>query len=187
MCGSAAIRSASASARRDLPTPGSPEISTTRPLPAFACAQRRSSRSSLLVAADQRRGAGAQRLEAAERAVLGQHAPGALRLGKALQRLRPEIHDLEPRADLPARALGNHDGVRLGQRLQAGGEVGRFADDRLLLRRAGADQIADHHQPGGDADAHLQRVPALRSSPTASTSARPARTACSASSSCACG
>jgi hypothetical protein len=37
VCGSAAIRSASASARRDFPTPGSAEISTTRPLRALAC------------------------------------------------------------------------------------------------------------------------------------------------------
>ena len=110
----------------------------------------------LLVAADQRRGAGAQRLEPAERAVLGHDAPGALRLGKALERLRPEVRALEQRADLPARALGNHDGVGLGQRLQPGREVRRLADDRLLLRRAGADQVADDHQPGGDADAHLQ-------------------------------
>jgi len=40
--------------------------------------------------------------------------------------------------------------------LQPGGEVRRFADDRLFLRRALADQIAHHHQPGGDPDARLQ-------------------------------
>jgi hypothetical protein len=42
---SAAIRSAIASARRDLPTPGSAEVRTTRPSPAFACAHRRNSSS----------------------------------------------------------------------------------------------------------------------------------------------
>src|ERR1700730_8060302 len=31
----------------------------------------------------------------------------------------------------------------------------RLADDRLFLRRAFADQIADHDQPGGDPDTHL--------------------------------
>jgi hypothetical protein len=36
----------SAAARRDLPIPASPEIRTARPSPAFACCQRRSSRSS---------------------------------------------------------------------------------------------------------------------------------------------
>ena len=40
-----------------------------------------------------------------------------------------------------------------GESLQACGEVGGLADHRLLLRRALADQIADHDQPGGDADA----------------------------------
>jgi hypothetical protein len=40
--------------------------------------------------------------------------------------------------------------------LQTGGEVGRFADDRLFLCGAFADQIADDHQPGGDPDARLQ-------------------------------
>ena len=40
--------------------------------------------------------------------------------------------------------------------MQPGGEVRCFADDRLLLRRAFADQIADDHQPGGDPDARLQ-------------------------------
>ena len=39
--------------------------------------------------------------------------------------------------------------------LQPGGEVWRLADDRLFLRRAFADQIADDYQPGGDPDARL--------------------------------
>ena len=37
-----------------------------------------------------------------------------------------------------------------------GGEVRRLTDDRLLLRRAFADQVADDHQPGGDPDARLE-------------------------------
>jgi hypothetical protein len=45
-------------------------------------------------------------------------------LGKALQRLQPEVRDLEPRPDPPPRALGNDDRVGLGQRLQPRGEVG---------------------------------------------------------------
>jgi hypothetical protein len=44
---------------------------------------------------------------------------------------------------------GDDDRVRRGQGLQSGGEVGRLADDRLFLHRALADQVADHHQPGG--------------------------------------
>ena len=57
---------------------------------------------------------------------------------------------------MPPRSLGDEDRVRLGQILQPGGEVRRLTDDRLLLCRAFADQIADDHQPGGDADARLQ-------------------------------
>ena len=40
--------------------------------------------------------------------------------------------------------------------MQPGGEVRRLADDRLFLRRAFADQIADDHQPRGDPDARLE-------------------------------
>jgi hypothetical protein len=40
--------------------------------------------------------------------------------------------------------------------LQPGGEVWRFAHDRLFLRRALADQIADDDQPGGNADTGLE-------------------------------
>ena len=47
--------------------------------------------------------------------------------------------------------------------LQARREVRRLADDRLLLRRARADQIADHDQPGRDADAGLQATRAVLS------------------------
>ena len=59
-------------------------------------------------------------------------------------------------ADQPTRGQGDDDSVRLSEALQTGGEVGRLANNRLLLRRAFADQIADDHQPGGDADARLK-------------------------------
>jgi hypothetical protein len=48
------------------------------------------------------------------------------------------------------------DRVRLGQRLQPGGEVRRLTVDRLFLRRAFPDQIADDHQPGGDPDPRFE-------------------------------
>jgi hypothetical protein len=67
-----------------------------------------------------------------------------------------EIAVFEEIADQPPRPRGDDDCVRLGQGLQPGGEVGRFANDRLFLRRALADQIADHHQPSGDPDPRLQ-------------------------------
>ena len=67
----------------------------------------------LLVAPDERRRLRAQRLEAAQDAAFADHAPGALRLGKTGERLRPEILDLEERADLPSRALGDDERARL--------------------------------------------------------------------------
>ncbi len=42
--------------------------------------------------------------------------------------------------------------------MQPGSEVGRLADDRSLLRRALADQIADDHQPGSDPDPRVERA-----------------------------
>ena len=73
--------------------------------------------------------------------------------------------------------------------LQARREVRRLADDAALLRLSGADQVADHDEPGRDADAHAASgAPAtVFSFGAASTSASPARTARSASCSCACG
>src|SRR5690349_13682552 len=71
-------------------------------------------------------------------------------------RVSADIAVFEEFADQPSRARSDDDRVRLGQGLQPGGEVRRFADDRLFLRRALADQIAHHHQPGGDPDARLQ-------------------------------
>src|SRR5215831_2642456 len=84
------------------------------------------------------------------------HLPNRHGAGDALHFDGTEIVILEEIADQPTRARGNDDGVRLGQGLQPRGEVRCFADDRLLLRRALADQIADDHEPGGDADARLE-------------------------------
>ena len=111
----------------------------------------------LLVAPDQpgqRRSA--QCLEPARDGTRPQHLPGRHRPGDTLDLDGSEIAILEEIADQPARARGDKDGIWLGQGLQTGGEVRRFADDRLLLRRALADQIADDHQPGGDPDARLE-------------------------------
>ena len=44
------------------------------------------------------------------------------------------------------------DAVRLCDALQASGKVRRLAYDGLLLRSARADQVADNHQPGRNAD-----------------------------------
>jgi len=75
------------------------------------------------------------------------------RLGKALCYLGAEIGEPEQVADEVAGGAGEDDLPGLRKRLQARREVGGLADHRLLLRRALADQIADHDQPGGNANA----------------------------------
>ena len=76
---------------------------------------------------------------------------------KTLQFVRAAVGVFECAARKIARGLRDHDAARFGESLQPGGEVERVADCRLLARRALADQIADHDQPGGDADARRQR------------------------------
>src|SRR6516164_585207 len=112
----------------------------------------------LLVAADQRCGPRTQGLKAADDPALADHVPGALWFGKTGERLGPEILDLEQRANLSPRAVGNDQGARPGQRLQAGGEVWRLADHVALLRRTRSDQIANHDEAAGDANPHVQRL-----------------------------
>jgi hypothetical protein len=123
----------------------------------LARSQRRISNPNLLVAANQwAKRRSTQCLEPARDDARTQHLPGRRRRADALDLDAAEIAVLEKIADQPARACGDDDSTRLGQGLQAGGEVRRFADDRLLLRRAFADQIADDDQPGSDPDAPLE-------------------------------
>ena len=99
----------------------------------------------LVLAPDQRREMLAmQRLEAAFGATLALDPPGGERLGEALQPLRAEIGQLEQPADQPAGRLADDHAARRGERLQPRREVRRLADHRLFLRRAFADQLADH-------------------------------------------
>jgi hypothetical protein len=76
--------------------------------------------------------------------------------------LRSEILDLEERADLPPRALGNHQRIRRREPLKPRGKVRGLADDRPLLRRTTADKIADDDQAAGDAEPHPQPFPPLQ-------------------------
>src|SRR5215472_3110148 len=96
------------------------------------------------VAADQRRDPRTQCLEAADDPALADHTPSTLWLSKTGERLGAEILDLKQRADLSPGALGNNQGARPGQRLQAGDEVWGFADHAALLCSIRADQIANH-------------------------------------------
>jgi hypothetical protein len=79
---------------------------------------------------------------------------------------RSKVLKLEQVADELAGAFGNDDRVRLRNALQPRRKVWRLAYDCLLLRSAGADQVADDHQPGCDADTGLQRRVGLQSTYT---------------------
>ncbi len=52
-----------------------------------------------------------------------------------------------------ARGRANNDLVRLGQRLQAGGQVRRLPDDRGFRCRPFADLVPHDYWPRGDPDA----------------------------------
>src|SRR5205809_1059311 len=51
--------------------------------------------------------------------------------------------------------------LRQRHALQPRREVRRLADDAALLRLAGADQVADHDEAGGDADSGFEPDPQL--------------------------
>ena len=144
---------------RDLPIPASPESSTTWPSPVFALDQRRSSNSSSSsrptravrpVACSASKRPSAELARSAAQARTGPAMP--------LRSFGPEVLKLEQIAEKLSRALGDDNHVRLGDALQARREVRRLADDAALLRLARSDQVADHDQPGGNADTGLQRL-----------------------------
>ena len=100
--------------------PGSPEIEhDLHPSPAFACVPAAHQQLDLLVAADQRCGRRAQRLEAALHRACAQRRPSPHRSGDALEVLGSEVLKVEQIAQEFARALSDDDGVRLGNPLQA--------------------------------------------------------------------
>ena len=128
------------SAIRDLPIPGSPEISTTQPSPRFACSHRRRSRST----SSSRPTSGVVGVRSASKRLstaLGRSAPYARTAPfDALELVGSEVLKLEQITEQLSRALGDDDRVRLGDPLQARREVGCLADDRLLLSRTRPDQ-----------------------------------------------
>ena len=175
-----------AAVSRDLPMPASPESSTT--------CLRRSLLSTSAAAAirfffppDQgSQIAGVQRLEAALDGTARSAAHA--RTGPAMPlRSSARVPQFEQIAEKSSRALGDDHHVRLGDPLQARRKVWRLADDAALLRLARPDQIADHDQPGRNADTGLQNKAEVASAATRAISSSPARTARSASCSCACG
>ena len=80
------------------------------------------------------------------------HPPGVDGRIEALEHSAAEILEGEQGANQGAGRRRGNDGVRGRDLLQAGREVGRLAGHRRLLGRALAEEVADHHGPGGDAD-----------------------------------
>ena len=105
----------------------------------------------LLGAADERHRPRAQCLEAAHNSALAQYLPSRDRRGHALKFDLAEIPIVEQVAGQPAGTGGDHDGVGLGQDLQASGEIWRITGDIVL-----DDFAADDHQPGGDPHPHVK-------------------------------
>jgi hypothetical protein len=97
-----------------------------------------------------------------------------------------QVLELEARPEQPPRRVGNHHLAGRRDPLQARCKVRGVTDYGLLLRRTLADQVADDHEAGRDRDPRARASPAgLLSLPVAAVIASPARTARSASSSCA--
>ena len=111
-----------------------------------------------VVAPEQRRqSGGVLRFKAACHFARAHDLPSRRRFGPAFERDWAEIAVFEESPGDSAGTRGDHHCTRLGGRLQARREVRRFADDRLFLSGAFADQIAHHHRAGRDANAHFQR------------------------------
>ena len=143
----------------------------------------------LVLAADQRHEGGVvHRFETALGGADPDHPPGPDGLGETLEVLRTEVGELEDPADEPPRAPADDDAARRGERLQAGRQIGVWPTTACscaapaptrsptTTRPVAMPTRAANGPPSGDL-----------SSPIASVSARPARTARSASFSCAWG
>ena len=180
VCGVSPSVTRNSSTRRDLPMPGSPTIWMNCPSPLAACFQRRRREVELLLAPDERsEGAGPEAPAAART-----HDPEKLdQGGHALEFVRALLlGDKEP-SHLPLDVQGDEHRPRLGGRLHARSDIRRVAEHfagRLHDDRAGLDP---------DARLELQGAPLAAFLALSSASARwiasAARTARSASFSCA--
>ena len=123
--------------------PASPESKTIWPAPPQAL-RRRSRNRTLRRPPHEVCEPAARRLKAALRCGDALDREGFDWLGEALDRSPAEVAQPEQVADEAAGGAGENDLSGFGESLQARREIGGLADDRLLLRRALADQIADH-------------------------------------------
>ena len=69
-----------------------------------------------------------ERFEPALCSAFAQHPPGAHRFGEAFELALLQLQKIEQPAEQSARSGRYHDGSRLGELLQARGEVRRLAD-----------------------------------------------------------
>ncbi len=127
------------------------------PMPVPASVPRAQEKPELLLAPDQLQRIAAAVEPRAGEVALAHDPPGAQRLRQPLQRVRAEVLAGERFADQLARERTDDDRVRLCQCLQPRGHVRGLADDARALRRSFADDVADDHRTGGDADAHGKR------------------------------
>ena len=113
----------------------------------------------LLIAPDHRqRRPGAPGIEPAARRSLADDLEAGDRLGDALERQGPQVAQLEALAEEPSGAVRDHDAAGCRCCLQPRRVIGRFADHQFLAGGTLADQLADHDEPGGDADPRGQRL-----------------------------
>jgi hypothetical protein len=68
-----------------------------------------------------------------------------------------QVPELEAQPDQPPGRLRDHHLAGRRQRLQSRRQVGGLADHRLLLRRPLADEVANHHETGGNAHPATER------------------------------
>ena len=179
--------SESAAVSRDLPMPGSPEISTTRPSPLFACCQRRRSSSTSSSRPTSGVSARAQCLEAARRSPLSpQHPPRRLRLGKAGERLRRrDLRDRTARRSAGASLSAMTSVFGAARACSRAARFGVSPTTAALLRRSPRRSDRRPRQARWRCRAARCKSSRAGNRPTASITASPARTARSASSSCA--
>ncbi|MEZ5905617.1 MAG: hypothetical protein R3C69_11145 [Geminicoccaceae bacterium] len=105
------------------------------------------------------------RLEAALDGPLALNCESLQRLGDALERVPAEILEIEEIAQEPTCRFRHDHLSRCCQGLQPGRHVRRLADYRLFPGRPLADEVANDHETGGDADPNRHRLAGWRAHP----------------------
>jgi hypothetical protein len=154
-----ARRSIRACARRDFADPGLAGQQHHLAFALLRLLEAVEQHAEFVLAADERREAGrATRREPALRPAVAEHPPRPNCPAKASQLVPAQIDQLEQAAKQALRRCRDHHAAWLGKSLETCRQIWSLADHGFLLRGARADQIADHHLPGRDADAYCQRL-----------------------------